>query len=204
MPPAAAAGGEGTGPVATEVPNHTHHLEQGVKEISVKEMRVRAEAKHRPAGRATRFVRGIFAYPAGAVYGKTTVTTPLFDFPLAGNVYLRSSDNLLPDLVPDLRGPAYLPIKVESAGKTDSIHGGIRNTFSFIPDAPFSKLVTKLPGGGKGLLENSRDICAKTYHATVRYTAHNGLTYTDHPELKVKCKQGGRHRSHSARAGGGR
>ena len=101
------------------------------------------------------------ACPKGAVYGSATVQTPILDYPLTGNVYLRSSDNLLPDLVPDLRGPAYQPIRVESAGRTDSIHGGIRNTFDFIPDAPFTKLVTRLQGGKKGLLVNSRNICAQ-------------------------------------------
>ena len=136
--------------------------------------------------------------PAGAVYGQVTVSTPLLDYPLSGNVYLRSSSNVLPDLVPDLRGPAHQPIKVEAAGRTDSIRGGIRNTFDFVPDAPFTKLVTKLPGAKKGLLVNSRDICARTYRATVKYTAHNGLTYTDHPKLAVKCKgksKGGKGRS---------
>ncbi len=128
------------------------------------------------------------ACPKGAVYGAATVQTPILDYPLTGNVYLRSSDNLLPDLVPDLRGPAYQPIKVESAGRTDSIHGGIRNTFDFIPDAPFTKLVTRLQGGKKGLLVNSRNICAKTYRATVKYTAHNGRTYTAHPKLHAQCK----------------
>jgi hypothetical protein len=129
------------------------------------------------------------ACPPGAVYGEATVTTPILDYPLAGNVYLRSSDNPLPDLVPDLRGPSYQPLKVEAAGRTDSIHGGIRNTFDFVPDAPFTRLITKLPGGARGLLVNSTDICAKPFRATVKYTAHNGLRYVDHPKLGVRCKK---------------
>lgn len=128
------------------------------------------------------------ACPAGSVYGTVSVQTPLLDQPLSGNVYLRSSDNLLPDLVPDLRGPAELPIRFNAAGRTDSIHGGIRNTFDFVPDAPFTKLVVKLKGGSKGLLENSRDICARPYTATIKYAAHNGLALTEHPALQVKCK----------------
>ena len=142
------------------------------------------------------------ACPPGAVYGQASVSTPILDYPLAGNVYLRSSDNLLPDLVPDLRGPAYQPLQVSAAGRTDSIHGGIRNTFDFVPDAPFAKLVTKLPGGKKGLLENSTDICRKPFYATVRYTAHNGLSYTDRPRLRVRCKgakQRGRSKPHGGR-----
>ncbi len=144
------------------------------------------------------------ACPAGAVYGKATVTTPLLDYPLAGNVYLRSSDNPLPDLVPDLRGPAAQPIEVTAAGRIDSIHGGVRNTFAFVPDAPFTKLVTKLPGGARGLLQNSTDICRKPFYATVKYTAHNGLAYTDHPRLAVKgCggkgRKGGAHHKRGAK-----
>jgi hypothetical protein len=125
--------------------------------------------------------------PAASIYGKATVTTPLLDYPLSGNVYLRSSDNTLPDLVPDLRGPAHQPLKVEAAGRTDSIRGGIRNTFDFVPDAPFTKLVLQLPGGRKGLLINSRDICKSSNRATVRYSAHNGDTYSQRPVLKAKC-----------------
>jgi hypothetical protein len=128
------------------------------------------------------------ACPAASVYGTTQVTTPLLDYPLAGNLLLRSSSNQLPDLVVDLRGPAHQPIKFEAAGRTDSIRGGIRNTFDFVPDAPFTKLTAQLRGASKGLLINSRDICQKTYRATVKYSAHNGLTYTDHPPLRAKCK----------------
>ncbi len=126
--------------------------------------------------------------PKASIYGKATVTTPLFDFPLTGNVYLRSSDNELPDLVPDLRGPAEMPIKIEAAGRTDSINGGLRNTFDFVPDAPFTKLVMELRGGKKGLLQNSRDICSRVFRAAVAYTAHNGKVRTGRPALRnPKC-----------------
>jgi hypothetical protein len=127
------------------------------------------------------------ACPAGAIYGEATVNTPLLDYNLAGHVYLRSSDNLLPDVVPDLRGPAYQPIRLETAGRTDSIRGGIRTTIDFVPDAPFTKATVALQGGVKGLLVNSRNICDRVYRATVRYTAHNGATFTAHPKLRAKC-----------------
>jgi hypothetical protein len=127
--------------------------------------------------------------PKGAIYGSAIVHTPILDEPLAGNAYLRSSDNLLPDLVTDLRGPAHLPVKVEAAGRTDSIRGGIRNTFDFIPDAPFTKAVVRLQGGNKGLLVNSRNICARTYRATVRFTAHNDRTHTIRPKMQAQCKK---------------
>jgi hypothetical protein len=140
--------------------------------------------------------------PAGAVYGEATVDTPILDYPLTGHVYLRSSDNLLPDVVGDLRGPAYQPIKLETAGRTDSIRGGIRNTIDFVPDAPFTKATVALQGGAKGLLVNSRNICQQVYRATVKYTAHNGLAYTAHPALRAKCgrkAKRGRRRAHRSR-----
>jgi hypothetical protein len=125
--------------------------------------------------------------PAASIYGKATVTTPLFDFPLTGNVYLRSSDNELPDLVPDLRGPAQMPIQVEAVGRTDTVNGGLRNSFDYVPDAPFTKLVMQLRGGKKGLLQNSRNICAEAFRATAKYTAHNGKVREGHPELEASC-----------------
>jgi hypothetical protein len=132
------------------------------------------------------------ACPKASIYGKVSVTTPLLSYPLTGNVYLRSSDNPLPDLVPDLRGPAYQPIRFESAGKTDSIKGGIRNTFGLVPDVPFTKLTLQLQGGKKGLLVNSRNLCKSTNKANASYTAHNGLSYSIQPELKAKCGNKGK------------
>ena len=97
--------------------------------------------------------------PAGSVYGQVSVTTPILDEPLTGNVYLRSSSNTLPDLVLDLHGPPSRPIRFQSAGKTDSIKGGIRNTFSLVPDVPITKVTVALAGGKKSLLSNSRNVC---------------------------------------------
>jgi hypothetical protein len=128
--------------------------------------------------------------PKGSVYGSVTAWTPLLDKPLRGNVILRSSDNKLPDLVTDLRGPAEQPIKLEAAGRIDSVNGGMRSTFELMPDAPITRVVLKMQGGRKGLLENSRNICAKAYRATVGFTAHNGRTYADSPKLLVRCKGG--------------
>jgi hypothetical protein len=128
--------------------------------------------------------------PKGSVYGSVTAWTPLLDEPLRGNVILRSSDNKLPDLVTDLRGPAAQPIKLEAAGRIDSVNGGMRSTFELMPDAPITRVVLKMQGGRKGLLENSRNICAKAYRATVGFTAHNGRTHSMRPKLLVRCKGG--------------
>ena len=144
------------------------------------------------------------ACPAGAIYGQATATSPLFDFPLEANVYLRSSSNLLPDVVPDFRGPATLPIRIESAGRVDSIRGGIRNTFDFIPDAPITRVVFALQGGKKGLLVNSRDICRHAYRATVRFTAHNGDSITRRTKLQANCRKARKGKKRKGKRGGHR
>ena len=56
---------------------------------------------------------------------------------------------------------------------------------------PLYQARAQLKGASKGLLVNSSNICQKTYRATVKFTAHNGLAYTDHPPLKAKCKAKG-------------
>ena len=59
----------------------------------------------------------------------------------------------------------------------------------------------------KGLLVNSRDICARAYRARVRFTAHNGRVHTIRPKLvargcvkrgKKKTKRGGHGRKRPA------
>jgi hypothetical protein len=128
------------------------------------------------------------ACPKASIYGKVTATTPLLEQPLSGNVYLRSSSNKLPDLVTDLRGPASLPIHLEADGRLDSVNGGIRSSFEFVPDAPLTKVVLKMKGAKKGLLQNSRDICAAPSKASASFAAHNGRTLTAAPPLEARCK----------------
>src|SRR6185312_10372661 len=88
---------------------------------------------------------------------------------------------------PDLHGPISQPIHFESAGRIDSIKGGIRNTFELVPDVPFTKLTLTLPAGKKSLLVNSKDVCGANLKADVSFTAHNGLTYASKPMLRAKC-----------------
>ncbi len=122
--------------------------------------------------------------PKGSVYGKAKAWTPLLDKPLAGPVYLRSSNHPLPNLVIDLRGQ----IEVVVPGRIDSKKGGIRTTFAAVPDAPISKFVLKMRGGRKGLLTNSQDICAGKHRAIVRMRAQNGRAVHSSPVLKARCK----------------
>jgi hypothetical protein len=136
------------------------------------------------------------ACPRGSIYGKATASTPLLDEPLTGNVYLRSSNNKLPDLVVDLRGPASLPIRVELAGRTDSVRGALRNTFDLVPDAPVSKFRLELLGGKRGLVVNSRDLCARPARATVKLRAHSGAAHEARPVVRNDC---GRRRSRRRR-----
>jgi hypothetical protein len=125
------------------------------------------------------------ACPKAAIYGKATAWSPLLDAPLSGNVYLRSSDNELPDLVADLRGQ----IRVALVGRIDSHKGGIRTTFDSVPDAPVSKFVLKMRGGQKSLLVNSRNLCGSVSRATVQLDGQNGKTHDTRPVLKSNCKK---------------
>ncbi len=124
------------------------------------------------------------ACPAGSIYGHAVASTPLLDEELSGPVYLRSSNNKLPDLVADLHGI----VDVEVTGRIDSIRGGIRANFESIPDAPVEQFTITMQGGKKGLLVNSRDICARTYRVNAEFDAQNGKEATLKPKLQAKCK----------------
>jgi hypothetical protein len=126
------------------------------------------------------------ACPKGSIYGKARVITPLLDAPLEGPVYLRSSSNLLPDLVVSLAGQ----INVDLVGRIDSINGGIRTTFEAAPDAPISKFILMMQGGKKGLLVNSRNICNHTNRAAVKMTGQNGKEHNFRAVIRADCRKG--------------
>lgn len=128
------------------------------------------------------------ACPPGAIYGKVRAFTPLLEEPLEGPAYLRSSDNKLPDLVFDLHGL----VDIETAGRVDSIKGGIRVTFPRVPDAPISKVIIDMQGGKKGLIVNSRDLCASPSRATVELTAHNAKQHRRRAAMRAQCGKRGR------------
>ncbi|HWM63072.1 MAG TPA: hypothetical protein VNP96_03685 [Solirubrobacterales bacterium] len=136
------------------------------------------------------------ACPEGSIYGHAEAITPLLDYPVSGPVYLRSSNNKLPDLVVDLHGPAYQPLEAIVVGRVDSIKGQIRATIEGAPDVPVTKFVLTQQGGKKGLLVNSRDICASTNRATIRFTAQNGMTRNFRPVVRNgRCGKGRRGKS---------
>jgi hypothetical protein len=126
--------------------------------------------------------------PEGSIYGHVKAISPLFDFPLEGNIYLRSSDHLLPDLVAALKGPPSMPIEIDSVGRVDSTkYGGIRTSFETVPDAPVSEIIATLPGGKKGLFVNSANLCQRAHRVTVKFTGQNGQAATLRPVLSVSC-----------------
>jgi len=124
------------------------------------------------------------ACPAGSIYGTVTAKTPLLDETLSGPIYLRSSSNPLPDIVATFRGGK---IDANLIGRIDSVNGGIRNSFDFVPDVPVSSATFNFFGGKKGLLVNSRDICKGAFKATAKFAAQNGDALTLRPALKANC-----------------
>jgi hypothetical protein len=139
--------------------------------------------------------------PADSVYGKAEATSPLLGYTVSGPVYLRSNpEHELPDLVAALKGPASQPIEVDLAGTTDSVKGALRNTFEAVPDVPVSTFHLELLGGSKGLIELSRNICAKKYRANVEMVAQNGRTSNSSPVVASSCKHKPRHHRHHHRA----
>lgn len=136
------------------------------------------------------------ACPSGSIYGHATAITPLLDEPLTGPVYLRSSSHELPDVVVALKGPASRPIEVNLAGRVDSIHGGLRNTFEAVPDAPVSKFILNLQGGKRGLIINSRNLCTSRNRATVKLDAQNGKVHDFRPALKTDCGKAAKRKRH--------
>ncbi len=131
------------------------------------------------------------ACPAGSIYGTVSAKTPLLDETLTGPIYLRSSSHQLPDLVAAFRGGR---IDANLVGRIDSVNGGIRNTFDFVPDVPVSEATFNFFGGKKGLLVNSRNICTGAVKATAKFKAQNGDELTLRPKMQAKCRASSRAR----------
>jgi hypothetical protein len=121
--------------------------------------------------------------PAGAVYGHVKAWTPVLEEPLSGPVFLRSSNHNLPDLVFALHGL----FNVNLVGRLDSHQGGIRSTFTDIPDAPVSLLVLEMQGGKKGLIVNSRNLCAGKNRANAELVGQNFKEDDSRPILRPNC-----------------
>jgi len=130
--------------------------------------------------------------PKAAQYGYAKAYTPLLDEPIEGPVYLRSSNHKLPDLVVALHGI----VNVDIASRIDSFKGGIRSSFETIPDAPVSKFILNMQGGKKGLVVNSRNLCAGTNKADAVFAGQNGAPYSFKSVVKPSCGKARKHKKH--------
>ena len=109
----------------------------------------------------------------------------------AGNVYLRSSDNELPDLVVDLEGQ----IDIELAAAIDTVKAAPADHLRSRPrraGQPASSL--DLAGGTKGLLQNSESLCGKPKKATTTMIGQNGAVVKTKTKLQTACGAKARHK----------
>ncbi len=134
--------------------------------------------------------------PAKAIVGTVTAYTPLLSEPLTGKVYFRANGGAreLPDVVLSLNGLFH----IEQVGFVDSVHERIRTRFTAVPDAPIEKVVIRLFGGKKGLLENSANLCEHKQTAHVFLGGHNGSTMEGDQVIQTSCgktagRRAGRH-----------
>jgi hypothetical protein len=130
--------------------------------------------------------------PQGSIYGRARAWSPILDAPAEGPVFLRSSENQLPDLVVALTGPPQAAAQVELSARIDSIRGGIRSTFTGIPDLPVSRFILDMQGGKKGLIVNSRHLCRKPNRNRARSSlvGQNGRVSKSKPRvIAVKCQK---------------
>jgi hypothetical protein len=140
--------------------------------------------------------------PAKSRYGYARAWSPLLASPVEGPVYLRSSNNTLPDMVADLKGQVSIVLD----GRIDSFKGGIRTTFAGIPDLPVSKFVLTLPGGKHGLLQASTNLCAKPVKGIIRLAGQNGAKSNRHVKIQTPCggkkhKKGKKGKKHKGSGG---
>jgi hypothetical protein len=140
--------------------------------------------------------------PADSVYGSAVAYTPLFDAPLRGNVYLRSSSHKLPDLVASLHSGSIHIVLEGEIGPTKQ--GGIQAFFADLPDEPLDRFVMTLAGGRHGLLQNSANICVSPPEATVKALGQNNIGAQFSSVLRGQCskkrpKKGKKHERGSAR-----
>lgn len=123
--------------------------------------------------------------PKASIYGRVKATSPLLDETLSGPVFLRSSDNELPDLVAALHSSK---VDINVVGRIDSLNGRIRNTFETVPDAPVTKFVLEMQGGSKGLIVNSTNMCKGQHRAIAAFKGQNGRRHEFKPVVKTQCK----------------
>ena len=139
--------------------------------------------------------------PKSSILGTVKAWTPLLDEPLEGKVYFRSNggERELPDTVLNLKGQFH----IEQVGFVDSKHERLRTRFASVPDAPISRVVIKLFGGKRGVLENSADLCASKQKARLTLAGQNGRSEAGNTVMQTptckKKKKAKRHARHGRR-----
>jgi hypothetical protein len=108
--------------------------------------------------------------PARSRLGRLRLRSPSLGEPLEGTVYLRVPSRRLPDLIVELHSSRF---RFVLRGRTTTAFGRFGVRFRGIPDVPISEAVLSLPGGRRGIVVNSRSLCAAG-PATARFSAHNG------------------------------
>ncbi|HYQ79563.1 MAG TPA: hypothetical protein VEP91_10695, partial [Solirubrobacterales bacterium] len=95
----------------------------------------------------------------------------------------------LPDIVADLRGQFHIVL----VGFIDTVRkkgvARVRTRFLGLPDAPVTSFQMKLFGGDRGLIENSRNLCASKPRAEIRLKAQNGLSSVTKPRIGLPCSK---------------
>jgi hypothetical protein len=164
--------------------------DSNLKEISVSMPHSEFLAQNHIKGICTRVQFNADSCPANSVYGSAVAYTPLFDAPLRGDVYLRSSSHKLPDLVASLHSGAIRIVLEGEIGSTKQ--GGIRALFAELPDEPLDKFTMTLSGGKHGLLQNSANICSFPPEATVKALGQNNLGAVFSSVLRGQCGKKGK------------
>lgn len=127
--------------------------------------------------------------PKNAIYGHARATSPLLGGVLKGPVYLTSSSNELPDLLVDLKG--QVPIRLR--GVISSERGRLKTVFRKTPDVAVNKFILTMKGGNKGLLINSRNLCAGQTSGFLNLLAQNSRRMkTKNLRLNIPACRGGK------------
>lgn len=122
--------------------------------------------------------------PTASRLGTARFSSPILEAPLVGPIYLREPVKGLPDLLAEVQGWG---VRLTLHGHIASPGGRVRLRLDRLPDVPLGKAVLSLPGGKRGILVNSRDLCAQPRHATAVLSAHNGRQRALRPRL-MACR----------------
>ncbi|HEX5762184.1 MAG TPA: hypothetical protein VFY04_03575 [Solirubrobacterales bacterium] len=159
--------------------------DSNLKEIAVELPRSQFLAQNHIRAICTRVQFDADRCPPESVYGSAVAHTPLFEEPLRGDVYLRSSSGKLPDLVASLHAGAIRIVLGGEIGPTK--RGGIMALFTELPDQPLERFVMTLAGGRRGLLQNSANVCKRPPRASVRALGQNNLGSVFQSVLRGRC-----------------